>query len=221
MELAPLAVLALCLFGGWVAADATSFGQLMISRPIVACSVAGWIAGDPLAGATIGVVLEVLSIDVLPVGAVRYPESGPAAVIAGAAYATSSQTASAMLLIIAFSLGWEYISGLTVHQIRQLNVNLVAARIVSQPESLRWRHLMATALDAGRGVVLVLTGWFLVATLLPVLNPLWGLSERITGLLLGAVVTGMIASSFGMLGGRGSWFAIGVAAGLLVLFATR
>jgi mannose/fructose/N-acetylgalactosamine-specific phosphotransferase system component IIC len=221
MELAPLALLALCLFGGWVAADATSFGQLMVSRPIVASSLAGWIAGDPLAGAMIGLVLEVLSIDVLPVGAVRYPESGPAAVVAGAAYATSSQTASAMLLIVAFSLGWEYIGGATVHQIRQLNVKLVAARIVTDPDSLQWRHPAATALDAGRGVVLVLAGWLLVAGLLPVLNPLWGLSERLTGLLLGGVVTGMIASSFGMLGGRGSWFALGVAAGVLVLLVTR
>ena len=67
----PAEVLVLALLGGVLALDGTSLGQFMVSRPLVACVLAGLVAGDPAAGAMAGLVLEALHIAVLPVGAAR------------------------------------------------------------------------------------------------------------------------------------------------------
>ena len=38
--------------------------------------------GDPGSGLTAGIILELFALEVLPVGAVRYPDYGPASVAA-------------------------------------------------------------------------------------------------------------------------------------------
>src|SRR3989442_581047 len=55
---------------------------MMIARPIVAGPVAGAILGDVATGLALGVVFELFQYDILPVGAARYPEYGPATVAA-------------------------------------------------------------------------------------------------------------------------------------------
>src|SRR5438034_10810628 len=55
---------------------------MMIARPLVAGTIAGAILGDIPTGLKLGVVFELLQYDILPVGAVRYPEYGPATVAA-------------------------------------------------------------------------------------------------------------------------------------------
>jgi len=62
--------------------DLVSLPQMMIARPLVAGTVAGAILGDVQTGLKVGVVFELLQYDILPVGAVRYPEYGPATVAA-------------------------------------------------------------------------------------------------------------------------------------------
>jgi mannose PTS system EIIC component len=66
-------LLAIMLLGGFVALDATSFPQVMISRPLVAGALTGFVLGDPVAGALVGGLLEVFHLSVLPIGAARYP----------------------------------------------------------------------------------------------------------------------------------------------------
>ena len=65
--------LAVALWGGAVGLDATSFPQVMISRPIVAAAVTGLLLGEPLAGIGVGVILELFALVILPIGAARYP----------------------------------------------------------------------------------------------------------------------------------------------------
>ncbi|MGH7752488.1 MAG: PTS sugar transporter subunit IIC, partial [Gemmatimonadales bacterium] len=79
-------IAALLGWGVLVGLDLVSLPQAMIARPLVAAPVAGAILGDFDAGLTVGLALELFQLDVLPVGASRYPEYGPAA-IAGAAAA--------------------------------------------------------------------------------------------------------------------------------------
>jgi hypothetical protein len=55
--------------------------QAMLGRPLVAATVAGLLLGSVETGLLI-VLLECFALDVLPVGASRYPDYGPAAVIA-------------------------------------------------------------------------------------------------------------------------------------------
>ena len=51
-------LLPLVLLGGVLALDATSVGQFMFSRPLVAGALAGWVVGDAALGLSVGVVLE-------------------------------------------------------------------------------------------------------------------------------------------------------------------
>lgn len=61
----------LLLWGTAVALDLVSVPQVMITRPLVAGTVAGVILGDPAAGAAVGAILELFALDLLPVGAAR------------------------------------------------------------------------------------------------------------------------------------------------------
>lgn len=77
------------VWGTAVGLDLVSVGQFMIARPLVAGTVAGAILGDPLTGGMAGAVLELFALEVLPVGASRYPDYGLGAVAAAAAGANS------------------------------------------------------------------------------------------------------------------------------------
>ena len=214
-----LDLLWLSLLGGWVATDSTSFGQFMVSRPIVAATLAGWIVGDPISGATLGVVLEAFHLNVLPVGAARYPEAGPAAVVAGAAYGIAGATPGALLIAVAFALVWEWVAGQSVHRLRHVNVRFAASR-VEDTASLQRRHLTAAGLDFLRGVLLFAGGYALLTAVLALLTPYWGLDDRITALITGGMLVGLLAGSFRLMGGRTTWFAVGLAGGAVFLLAT-
>ena len=79
--------LPIALLGALLGLDVVSFPQAMISRPIVAATLAGAFIGHPAAGLLIGVVLELIALDTLPFGASRYPEWGSAGVVGGAVIA--------------------------------------------------------------------------------------------------------------------------------------
>lgn len=219
-ELLPF--LTLMLLGGAVALDGTSFGQFMFSRPFVAASLAGWVVGDPVHGALIGLILEAFHLTVLPVGAAKYPEGGPAAVVGGAIYATSNLNPSTLVLTVLFVLVLEWLGGESIRSLRLANV-----RIVHQPAGgtitaamLERRHLRAIGLDFLRGMLLVGGGLVVLAGSLRLLSPLWGLGERVPQVLLSAVVAGLLASSFRVVGSR-TWMTMaGMAAGLMFLLLT-
>lgn len=104
-------LLALLIWGTVVGLDLASMLQGLFSRPLVAGAVAGIILNDPMTGLRIGVTLELFALDVLPVGASRYPDYGAATVAAVAAGAGESWTAalgpSVLLgLLLAHLGGW-------------------------------------------------------------------------------------------------------------------
>jgi mannose/fructose/N-acetylgalactosamine-specific phosphotransferase system component IIC len=217
------AVLLLIVLGGAVAADATSVGQFMISRPIVAATLAGWIAGDPLNGALLGLVLEAFQLSVLPVGAARYPEAGPAAVAGGASFAAGNPAPSTLLLTVTIVLLLEWIGGESIRQLRHLNVRLASSgnEGLLDAAAVERRHLAAIGLDFLRGMLLVAGGYLVLAGLLHFLTPLWGLGERLPLLLLTATVAGLLTSTVHLIGWRGWLFSIGGAGGLLLLLAAE
>ncbi len=71
-----------------VGLDRTAALQLMISRPLVAAPLTGWLLGDPLAGLLIGALVELLWLGRLPVGAAIPPDDTQVAV--GASVLTCS-----------------------------------------------------------------------------------------------------------------------------------
>jgi mannose PTS system EIIC component len=63
-----LAITGVAFVGGFVGLDRTAAGQFMISQPIVAAPLAGWLLGDAAAGLVVGAVLELIWVLDMPVG---------------------------------------------------------------------------------------------------------------------------------------------------------
>src|SRR5215218_4811641 len=171
MILSPAQTAAATVLGGLLALDGTSVAQLMVSRPFVAATLGGVLAGRPAEGMAVGLVLEALHLAVLPVGASRYPEGGPAAVAAGAVYAAAHAppaTAQAALLVaVLLALALEWAGGRTVAALRQFNVRFAGAPAEGiAPGALARRHGAPIALDFLRGALLTLLGVLALGALL-------------------------------------------------------
>jgi mannose PTS system EIIC component len=214
------ALIVLVLFGAWAGIDSTSVGQFMISRPVVSATIAGLIVGDAAAGALVGLMLEALSITVLPVGAARYPEVGPAAVVAGAAYAVSPQGGVPLLTAVLFALCWAWIGGVTVRLMRQTNSRATQGILAAEDPSavIERRHLAAVALDVVRAVGLVIIGFPVLAVLMALSHWSWNLPWDVATFTLWCVVGASVAATVSLFGGRRvPHFAAGLICGLLLL----
>lgn len=215
-----LAVLAL---GTAVGMDLASVGQFMIARPLVAGTLAGWMLGDPLAGVTVGVMLELFALDVMPMGAVRYPDYGVGAVVAAA---TAAGTPNPLGIGVAVTLGlFVALAGeFTIVLLRRRNsrdVRRHAAALEAGDRgvirALQWRGVSRDALRS-----VLLTGVGLAVGLTMRLVPpvtLRGavfLAVAIVGAAIGTAGAGVMRLS-----GRGlrlKWLALGLAGGSAWVF---
>jgi mannose/fructose/N-acetylgalactosamine-specific phosphotransferase system component IIC len=219
--IAPEAVLLLVVWGTLVALDLVSVPQAMISRPLVAGTVAGWLAGDVEAGLRVGALLELFALDVLPIGAVRYPDFGPAAV-AGAALAAGAPWELGLGLSVGLALVLAVLGGWSLKQVRRWNARAIqrraAALAAGESGAIRVLQYGGIARDAARGALLTGLGLLLA----------WALAQGVqldrrtaVGLTLVAVGTALSAAAGGAVrsAGRGArlrWLAAGVAAGTLL-----
>jgi PTS system mannose-specific IIC component len=96
-------ILLLAFFGGLIGLDRTAVGQFMISQPLVAGPLTGWLLGDVSAGLIIGVALELIWVLDLPVGSFVPANSTVSAVFATSAAILGSH-GPASLSVIGFSL---------------------------------------------------------------------------------------------------------------------
>lgn len=214
-------VLSLLVWGTLVGLDLVSVPQAMISRPLVAGTVAGWLVGDVESGLRIGVAFELFALDVLPVGAVRYPDYGPATVAAvalgaGAPWELSLGLSMALGLVLAVLGGW------SLQTVRRWNAKAIQRRAaaLAAGESSAIRRLQYGALlrDAARGFLLTLLGIVLASAIKE-----WVSLDRQTavaltlvaiGSALAAAVNGAVRSS-----GRSArlkWLLAGAGAGVLL-----
>lgn len=121
-------------WGTVVGLDLVSLPQMMLARPLVAGAGAGLLLGDVAAGLRLGVLFELFQFDILPVGATRYPEYGPATVVA---------VAAAHAFAIPFGVGLATVVGLFTAMLGGLSLQ-VHRRI-----NTRAATAAAPALDAG------------------------------------------------------------------------
>lgn len=187
-----LAVLA----GGLVGMDAVSWPQIMISRPIVSATVGGWLLGSPAAGMLVGAILELYALRHPPFGAAKYPDTGPAGLVAGASFAASGGHEVGALLIalgIGWSLGW--VGAVTVHVRRRVNERLISPPSVLAADAavLEYRHRVAIWLDGLRGAVLVAA--FLVPAALATTLAAGAGFSRTGSYAVASLVLGMAASA--------------------------
>jgi mannose/fructose/N-acetylgalactosamine-specific phosphotransferase system component IIC len=219
-----LVLTGLFVWGIVVALDLVSGPQALLSRPLVAGTVAGLIAGDLEAGLRVGMLLELFALDVLPVGASRYPDYGPAtvaavAVVAGLPWVERLGLAMLLALPLAF------IGGLAMQWLRHANARAmqerVAALAAADRRAIAALHYGGLLRDALRGAVLTGVG---LAVALPLRR--LELPSHVTTLLLAAAVgSGLAAVVSGALrstgrGARAKWLVAGLGLGAVLAVAS-
>lgn len=157
----PLVLAALVVWGTLVGLDLVSVAQSMIARPVVAGAVAGMLLGDPAAGFRVGVLLELFALDVLPIGAARYPDYGPAtvaaaAVAAGSPWELSLGLAGTVGLLVSVVGGW------SLQQLRRRNAEAIqrrtAALAAGESAAIRRLQYGGIARDTVRSALLTAVG---------------------------------------------------------------
>lgn len=218
MNSLPVEVLTgLLTWGVVVALDLVSGPQALLARPIVAGTVAGLIAGDLSAGLRVGVLMELFALDVLPVGASRYPDYGPAtvaavAVVAGLPWQERLGLATLLALPLAF------VGGLAMQWLRHANARAVQERVAAvaaaDTRAIAALHFGGIGRDALRGAVLTAAGLAVAMGLRRVALPAGApplLLAAAVGSALAAVVNGAVRSTGK--GPRVAWLAVGLGVG--------
>jgi mannose/fructose/N-acetylgalactosamine-specific phosphotransferase system component IIC len=214
---------ALVLWGVVVALDLVSGPQALLSRPVVAGTVAGLIAGDLEAGLRVGMLLELFALDVLPVGASRYPDYGPATVAAVAVVAGLPwQERLGLAMLLALPLA--FIGGLAMQWLRHANARAmqerVAALAAADRRAIAALHYGGLLRDALRGAALTGVGLAIAVALRRLAVP-----PHVASLLLAAAVgSGLAAVVNGALrstgrGARAKWLAAGLGVGSVLAVA--
>jgi mannose/fructose/N-acetylgalactosamine-specific phosphotransferase system component IIC len=209
----------LVLLGGFLALDGTSVGQFMVSRPLIAGTLAGWFLGDPFLGLLVGGLIELYFIPVFPVGGADFPEGGPPTLV-GVAAAAGLPGAGGIALGVVMGLLWSRLAAFSIQVQRKANGWIVPdpTRAPVTARRLVWAHLSCIGLDFCRGCVLTLLGLAVVRFASGALDGLWPLSPSLTlGLLIlgAALPAGAFVRSLGGWRKRGVLFAAG-AGGFLI-----
>jgi mannose/fructose/N-acetylgalactosamine-specific phosphotransferase system component IIC len=116
-------ILPIAMLGALLGMDVVTFPQAMISRPIVAATIAGAFIGHPMAGLMIGAVLELMALGMLPFGASKYPEWGSASVVGGALYAARGDAPGALAASVLVALLTAVASGWSMIRLRRINAS--------------------------------------------------------------------------------------------------
>jgi mannose/fructose/N-acetylgalactosamine-specific phosphotransferase system component IIC len=222
-SLGPVALAALLLWGTLVGLDLVSVAQTMLARPLVAGAVSGLLLGDVEAGLRVGALIELFALDVLPVGAARYPDYGPptvaaAALAAGAPWELTLGLAGTIALIGAVLGGW------SLQFVRRRNAAAIqrasAALAAGESRVIRRLQYAGLARDALRS--LLLTSLVLAGAAAAAVIRL----DRATGVALTVVIVGIgLAAALGgaiRSAGRGRrrmWLVGGLVAGTLLALA--
>lgn len=211
----------LFIWGIVTGVDLVSVPQAMLSRPLVAATVAGAILGDIESGLRVGVVLELFALDVLPVGAVRYPDYGPAsvgaaAVVAGAPWELTLGVGVGVGLLVATVGGWSLLL------LRRVNAHAVqrhtAALQAGDSATIRRLHYAAIARDALRSLVLTALAIGAAGIAVRSARPS---RETAVALTIAAVGAGAASALGGALRGAGvgsrrRWLMVGGAVGTFI-----
>ena len=118
-----------CLLGGLIAIDTTAAFQILLSHPLVGCTIVGLVLNDVTLGLSIGIILELPWLLEIPTGGARYPQGNLGAFIAAASVIVlnrqTDRSELAFLLAIVYGIALAYISGKCVQLIRNINILLV------------------------------------------------------------------------------------------------
>ncbi len=208
---------------GWgtvVSLDLVSFPQALLSRPLVAGAVTGLLLGTPATGLAVGLVLELFALDVLPVGAARYPDYGAGVVGAvvlasGGALGLTLGVATGYALLLAVLGGWtlQWLRTANGHTLERHAAGLAAGDggVIAW---VQWRGILGDGLRGLCLTALAVAGALWLRTRLPG-------TERLAYVTAVAVGTGLAAAAGGAIRSAGrdarlKWLAAGALLGLLM-----
>ena len=220
-ELLPLALL-----GGVLGLDVVCFPQMMVSRPLVAATLAGAFVGDPAMGIFVGVTLELIALATLPFGASRYPEWGSAAVVGGAiAGALDTGRAGALSIGVLAALATAWAGGLTLVQLRVWIAWLARRRQPALDAGSRGAvitlQLAGLTADVGRAAALTAVAYALLFPVAQATLGVWSLSEPLSRGFVVSVAAGVAGAAawtiFHSARGARWYFAGGLIVGLFIL----
>jgi PTS system mannose-specific IIC component len=219
-----LTVVLLLVWGTLVALDLVSVPQMMIARPLVAGTVAGWIAGDLASGFRLAVVMELFALDVLPVGAARYPDYGPATVGGAVLVAHRGPWEETLGLAVALALIVASLGGWTLGRLRHRigrAVQRSAAGLESGDVGIIGRlQLGSIMLDASRGLLLTSVALLLVSLADRYVRPDAGTGALLSVIAIGSGIAAVIGGALRS-AGRGArlrWLVGGGMLGLLLVW---
>jgi mannose/fructose/N-acetylgalactosamine-specific phosphotransferase system component IIC len=211
----------LLVWGILVGLDLVSVPQAMIARPLVAGAVAGAMLGDMPTGLQLGVVFELFQHDILPMGAVRYPEYGPATV-AAVSVAHSVSGADGFGLGVIVGLVTAIVGGTSIHVMRRVNAYAVrrAAEALDAGDmrTIVRLHVESILRDAARAAIVTAIGLAFAAALSQLMTSTFALRGA-SGLMLAVSATAAalaVAASGTLRLVRGptlAWFAAGLLGG--------
>ncbi len=123
------AIFVTAFFGGIIAIDTAAAWQIMISQPIVSCTIIGLIFGQPEIGILVGILLELPWLINIPSGGAHGSEGNLGAVVAAAlsSYLFSRNINTDNIIIIfsiIYCMGISRIGSLLVDLLRKVNLNL-------------------------------------------------------------------------------------------------
>lgn len=224
-------LLVLLLWGTIVGLDVVTFPQSMVSRPLVAGTVTGILIALVLpdlplnavfTGMMVGSVLELYALDVLPVGAARYPDYGPATVSAvysalGWKPEAALGGATAVGLLIAVLGGW------TMQMVRRANAVAIQKKAADlaagDTRAIRALQMGGIRRDIARSAGVTACGLLLGIVIWPLLP---SGTENFGWVSVVAVGGGVAAALGGAIRGAGrtrrlAWVMAGLAGGILIV----
>jgi PTS system mannose-specific IIC component len=220
-ELLPIALL-----GGVLGLDLVTFPQMMISRPLVAATLAGAFVGDASRGILVGVTLELIALATLPFGASRYPEWSSAAVVGGAIAGTlHTEHEGALTIGVLAALATAWVGGMTLVQLRNWNAWLARRRRPALDAGSRGTviglQLAGLTGDAVRAALLTAVAYALLFPVARATLGTWSFNESLSRAFVVSIATAVAATAawtiFHTARGARWYFAGGLIVGLLLL----
>lgn len=217
------------LVGGLVALDKTEACQTMLSQPLLVGPIVGYLLNDLPRGLTIGALLQLAYLWVLPIGTAVFPDSSTGSVAASYGYLVLTnlfpdRSNLILLLIILFCIPFSLFAGWSLVKQRQLNYKLLHRADLHAREGRMGRlsGLFALGLVGSFARGLAVTGLGILF-ILGLLKPLAGHLDFVPEFYLegvGLPIWGLgIGTALYLFGKRRNilWCVLGAAGGAIIL----
>ncbi|MEO6068011.1 MAG: PTS sugar transporter subunit IIC [Gemmatimonadales bacterium] len=193
----------LLLVGTAAGLDLVSGPQVLLARPIVAGTLSGLVLGDVTSGILVGGILELYALEVLPVGAARYPDHGPGTV--GAVWLTVQTGTLAAAFGVLLALALAELGGYSLIALRRLNgralVRAAPALDRGEPHAASQLQHGGALRDVGRSLLLTVVALAAARAVLPLVLQAVDASEFLAVVVIGAGLAGAVAGAIRTSGG--------------------